>query len=86
MLLRKKLSQYLDGTPFDCLETPGKRVSKNPTADADGKLYISSSNYILGITTPHHADTLLSVYGYLPKRNYDYVAAIIDDSFKCRLS
>ena len=72
----------LDGTPFDCLETQGKRVSKNPMADADGKPYISSSNYILGITTPHHADTQLSVYGYLPKRNYESVAAIIDDSFK----
>ena len=73
---KKEAVLVLDGTPFDCLETQGKRVSKNPTADADGKLYISSSNYILGITTPHHADTQLSVYGYLPKRNYDYVAAI----------
>lgn len=79
---KKEAVLVLDGTPFDCLETQGKRVSKNPMADADGKPYISSSNYILGITTPHHADTQLSVYGYLPKRNYDSVAAIIDDSFK----
>lgn len=43
---------------------------------------VALSNYILGITTPHHADTQLSVYGYLPKRNYDSVASIIDDSFK----
>ena len=69
----------LDGTPFDCLETQGKRVSKNPQ-DADGEP--SSSNYILGITTPATAEHQFSLYGYLPKRNFESLEKIIDDSFK----
>ncbi len=69
----------LDGTPFDCLESQGRRRSKDRKAE---DVQISRSNYILSMTSPMHAAVRFVAYGYLEKRNAESIKKIITSDFK----
>lgn len=73
----------LDGTPFDCLESQGKRKSKNSSLKEEDE--VSKSNYILSMSSPAHAESKFTAYAYLPKRNSQSIRAVITDDYKFKV-